>query len=163
MKVFGERNTGTRAVIRMLRGQPGVSLRVSARRRPEKDMALEAAIETHFKGGWRKLYLSALAHDQDPEITTSDPWKHAAPKLTPALIHGNVRTLFTVRDPYSWALSMARRPYHMRGPRPESFEAFLTRPWMSAARERVPPVLPSPLHLYCAKLEAYQRYFMSAK
>ncbi|MEO1550949.1 MAG: hypothetical protein AAFR93_11040, partial [Pseudomonadota bacterium] len=154
VKVFGERNTGTRAIIRMLRATKRVRLRCAPRGAAGADPALQAAIDAHFKGGWRKLYQAALAHAQDPEITPDDPWKHAAPQLTPMLIHAGVATLFAVRDPYSWALSMARRPYHMFGPRPESFQAFLTRPWMSAVREGVDPVLPSPLHLYCAKLAA---------
>ena len=162
VKVFGERNTGTRAAIRMLRQLPEVAQRIDPMVPVRGNDALEAAIRAQFRGQWRKLYLAAAGHDPSARATGNDPWKHSVPMLSDGMIAARMTALFMVRDPYSWALALARRPYHMKGPRPESFEGFLTRPWMSEPREGVEPVLASPVMLWSRKLAGYRSFIGQA-
>jgi len=61
-----------------------------------------------------------------------------------------------VRDPYSWLIALARRPYHMKGPNAASLEAFTQRPWMTERREGMPSVVASPLSLWSLKMAAVQ-------
>ncbi len=166
VKVFGERNTGTRALLQMLRRSGEVSLRMAGagsaaeqRRRAE----LEARISEQFTGAWRKLYLDALRdnlrHRTDPLVT----WKHAAPEWHQSFADERANVIFMVRNPYSWALSMVRRPYHIAGRRPAGLEELLTRPWLTQRRDNTGILLPDVMALWHAKLDAYRRFAVQAK
>ncbi|MEM9429512.1 MAG: hypothetical protein AAGA32_08435 [Pseudomonadota bacterium] len=157
-KVFGERNTGTRTVLSMLGRMPHVTLRVPGAPPVEIDPALDALVRKSLSGAWRRTYLHALRDDLAVARAAIDPWKHAAPVLTPALRAAGARTILLVRNPYSWFLSLARRPYHIKGPKAEGLEAFLVRPWMTERREGMPAVLPSPMDLWTEKLRAAEVY-----
>lgn len=166
VKVFGERNTGTRALLQMLRRSGEVSLRMAGagsvaeqRRRAE----LEARISEQFTGAWRKLYMDALRdnlrHRTDPLVT----WKHAAPEWHQSFAEERANVIFMVRNPYSWALSMVRRPYHIAGRRPAGLEELLTRPWLTQRRDNTGILLPDVMALWHAKLDAYRRFAVQAK
>ncbi len=157
IKVFGERNTGTRAVIGMLHQLDGLTRRVQPLVRP--DGALEAAIEGRFVGAWRKQYLDAM---RDAASSRNDPWKHACAELTPAMVEAKVSTIFMLRDPYSWFLALARHPYHMKGPASASLEDFADRPWMTERREGLPPLVASPIDLWTRKTRSYQQFAQDA-
>ncbi|NNU80273.1 hypothetical protein HMH01_07450 [Halovulum dunhuangense] len=154
VKIFGERNTGTRALQQMLRQVPGLRFRVESGTPVPGDAAVEAAIETRMKGAWKRLYLHALRDEQAALRAAHDPWKHAAPRLTPAMVAAGVRVLILVRDPYSWLIGLARRPYHLKGPNERSLEEFAARPWMTERREGLAPVLASPVDLWALKAAA---------
>lgn len=166
IKVFGERNTGTRALLQMLRASGDVTLRMAgAGPEAEQKRRAELAerISEQFTGAWRKLYMDALRdnqrHQTDPLLT----WKHAAPLWHQSFADQPVSVIFMVRNPYSWALSMARRPYHIAGRRPEDLEAFLTRPWLTQRRDNTDILLPDVLALWQAKLDAYRHFARQAK
>lgn len=164
VKILGERNTGTRAMTALLRQVPDVAQRVRPRRAaPPLDGAIEAAIEEQMRGHWKRLYLHALRDEHSAQIGRDDPWKHALPRLTPGMISAGVRTVIMLRDPYSWLLALARRPYHIKGPNAESLEAFAARPWMTERRERLPAVLASPLDLWTRKARATRTYAQAAE
>jgi hypothetical protein len=166
VKVFGERNTGTRALLQMLRASGDVTLRMAgAGSVAEQKRCTELAdrISKQFTGAWRKLYMDALRDNQrhltDPLLT----WKHAAPLWHDSFAEQRARVIFMVRNPYSWVLSMARRPYHIAGRRPENLEEFLTRPWMTQRRDNTDILLPDVLALWQAKLQAYRQFAKQAK
>lgn len=155
VKIFGERNTGTRALGALLRQLPGVTNRVPGARPAEvADGALEAAIETQMRGPWKKLYLHALRDEAEARLTTEDPWKHAVPRLTPAMIAARAGIVMMVRNPYSWLIGLARRPYHIKGPNADCLEDFAARPWMTERRERMGAIVASPVDLWTAKAAA---------
>ncbi|QHQ34261.1 hypothetical protein [Algicella marina] len=158
IKIFGERNTGTRAVGAMLAGMPHVRRRVVERTVPEADGRVEAAILSEMRGSWRRLYLHALRDEAAALQSAADPWKHAAPVLTPEMRAAGVRTICMFRNPYSWFLSFARRPYHLKGPPARSLEAFVHRPWMTERREGLAAILASPMLLWSEKSRAAMRY-----
>jgi len=162
IKIFGERNTGTRAVGAMLAAMPHVRRRIGAPPERALDGRVEAAILGQMRGNWRRLYLHALRDEAQAKESAVDPWKHAAPKLTPEMTAAGVRTICMHRNPYSWFLSFARRPYHLKGPPAASLEAFLHRPWMTERREGVDAVLASPMLLWSVKLAAAERYRLAA-
>jgi hypothetical protein len=62
--------------------------------------------------------------------------------------------LFTVRNPYSWLLSLFRKPYHMVGRLPDDPLTFIRRPWITLSRELTDGVLPSPIDLWNIKTAA---------
>ncbi|MHA3976558.1 hypothetical protein ACW9UR_02630 [Halovulum sp. GXIMD14794] len=154
VKIFGERNTGTRALGLMLRQLPGVTHRISGAVEVPGDGDLEAAIETQMRGAWRKLYLHALRDEAAARKAAADPWKHAVPRLTPAMIAARAGVVVMLRNPYSWLIGLARRPYHIKGPNAETLEGFIARPWMTEQREGLAAVVASPMDLWSAKAAA---------
>ena len=166
VKVFGERNTGTRALLQMLRASGDVTLRMAgsgSNAEQQRRAELADRISEQFNGAWRKLYMDALRDNQrhvtDPLLT----WKHAAPTWHDSFAEQRAHVIFMVRSPYSWVLSMARRPYHIAGRRSESLEEFLTHPWLTQRRDNADILLPDVLALWQAKLEAYLQFAKQAK
>lgn len=166
VKVFGERNTGTRALLKMLRNSGAVTIRMAnkvAVGDRKRRAAMSEQIDAHFKGAWRKLYRDAL-RDNDRHI--SDPlltWKHAAPEWNDCFRREGASIIFIVRNPYSWAISMARRPYHLVGRRPDDLTEFVTRPWLAQERDNTDKLLPDVLALWQAKVLAFRKFSQQAK
>lgn len=159
VKIFGERNTGTRAMAALVRQVPSVSCRLRRNTAaPVFDGAVEAAIEAQMRGDWKRLYLHAVRDDLADQAAQDDPWKHALPRLTPAMRAARVKTILLVRNPYSWLVGLARRPYHMKGPKAQSLEDFAARPWMTERREGLPAVVASPLDLWSRKMAGCVAY-----
>lgn len=166
IKVFGERNTGTRAAIQMIdaaagvsgAGHPGVAGRVI-----RAFVAQEEALEGVFDDVWKKIYREAIRDLKSEAAGPIGVWKHAAPLYHSDFKQFDVRVLFLVRNPYSWALSLHRRPYHHMGPRRSDMAAFLGVPWMTLGRDQVDRILPSPMDLWSLKLGAYERFARDAR
>jgi hypothetical protein len=58
------------------------------------------------------------------------------------------------KNPYSWILSLHRRPYHNLG-RPDSLHEFIETPWPTLGRERAGAAYESPVSLWNAKNRSY--------
>ncbi len=161
IKVFGERHTATRAIIRMIDGaegvdgvgHPGVKGRELQPYREMFDHVLE-----EMRGPWKKVYREAVRDAQDDKVGPVGAWKHAAPRYGEDFGQYDVRVLFSVRNPYSWAVSMHKRPYHYLGAPKADFLEFLEFPWVSMGRDRVERILHSPMDMWSRKLEAYQSF-----
>jgi len=161
VKVFGERNTGTRAVISMLQAAQGV--RAVSPKDPMPDLdRLTARVEETLTRFRRTLYRDAIRDIQDSRLGGISAWKHAAPQIDSSYADKRASVLFMVRDPYSWVASLCRNPYHARAPRFDRLEDFLTFPWITLARDNVGPLLESPMLLWNAKLRAYLEFSKAA-
>lgn len=157
VKVFGERNTGTRAVVRMLRAQKGVSPGAPGYKKHDLD-ALESRINDKLEGFHQELFKDALDDIRRSQLGAHSAWKHAAPVVDESYAAKKASVLFLVRDPYSWIAALYRNPYHARAPLPDSLEAFLEQPWLTVQRENIAPVLMSPMELWNTKLRAYRAF-----
>ena len=64
--------------------------------------------------------------------------------------------LSITKNPYSWLLSLYRKPYSHQysGPKPD-FETFLRSPWKTVARDNCDAVLPNPVALWNIKNASY--------
>lgn len=158
IKLFGERNTATRAVKQMLRATNGVNL-INAKRPDDLGNVewarLMASINLYISKDWRKVYVDALRDNVAHHSAPLAMWKHAAPRWHSSFLEQDVATIFCVRNPYSWALSMARKPYHMKGARTGDFLSFIKRPWLTERRDNTDIVLSSVMELWNKKLRAY--------
>lgn len=161
VKVFGERNTGTRAVIRMLMRAENVEEYLYP---PELEPLIEEYagriedVEAKFAGAWRRVYREALRDARQEALGPLGTWKHSAPNYHPAFKEADIRPLFMLRNPYSWLLSLHRRPYHALGRRKSGFSEFLGEPWLAMRRENLPPLIETPMQLWNYKLAAYSRF-----
>ena len=158
VKIFGERNTATRAVKQMLRATDGVTL-VNSKRPDELGNVewanLMASINLYIQDDWRKVYMDALRDNVSHYDAPIAMWKHAAPRWDDAFIDQDVCTIFCVRNPYSLALSMACKPYHMKARRTDDFLTFIKRPWLTERRDNTGIILRSVMDLWNNKLRAY--------
>ncbi len=191
VKVFGERNSATRAIIRMLNRCDGIRVRAGDGPTDAQLAEIEALreqIENLRPRPWRVIYEDAI---QDMLVQQSSPtiqWKHAAPEWHPAFAEENAKVLFAVRNPYSWFLSLVNRPYHKRGifrmpkvkdsridslpfvrhwrerklPQEIAVMDFIDRPWLTIGRDNIDPVIPSPMDLWNRKLRAYDAFARQA-
>ena len=161
IKLFGERNTATRAVKQMLRATVGVTL-VNSKRPDELGNVewanLVASINLYIQDDWRKVYMDALRDNVSHFHAPLAMWKHAAPKWDDAFAHQGICTVFCVRNPYSWALSMACKPYHMKARRTDDFLTFIKRPWLTERRDNTGIILRSVMDLWNNKLRAYAEF-----
>ncbi len=161
VKVFGERNTGTRAVVQMLRAHKGVS--PGAQGYNERDLdALENRINEKLEGVHREVFNDALDDIRRSRLKGHSAWKHAAPVVDESYAAKKASVLFLVRDPYSWIAALYRNPYHARAPLPDTLADFLEQPWLTVRRENIAPILMSPMELWNAKLRAYQAFANAA-
>jgi len=158
VKVFGERNTGTRALIRMLGAQAGVRMQAVGERGAmnlPQNAELRAVIEATYKGRWRKIYRDALRDNEQAVACPTKAWKHALPVWDEVFVEKRAHVVFCVRNPYSWALSLARTPYHQKGPKTACVVDFVTQPWLTVSRDNMEAVLRSPMELWNGKVGAY--------
>ncbi len=166
VKVFGERNTGTRALIRMLAAQEGVRMQPFGERGAlnlPQNAELREVIEEKYKGKWRKVYRDALRDNEQAVACPTKAWKHALPVWDPAFVAKRAHVVFCVRNPYSWALSLARRPYHQKGPKAGSVLDLVTQPWLTVSRDNMDAVLRSPMELWNGKVAAYEAFMRAAR
>jgi hypothetical protein len=147
LKLYGERNTGTNYLHRLL--------------------ALN--LEVHLLPGVVPSYLrrlfprSELARDLYFALTFGRNlgWKHAlAPSPreigTTSIYSPRLFFVTLTKNPYAWLLSLYRRPYHYRG-QASSFEAFLAAPWQPVRRARAPGVYDNPVVMWNQKNASYLR------
>lgn len=151
IKIYGERNTNTRYLSQLLRLNldadliPGTAprqVRLLQAIMPGKN----SVIDVYFS----KTYSQNLG------------WKHTCAKSASdlaeyALVKSGLIFLTVTKNPYSWLLSLHRRPYHdpHRKTGPVSFESFLQTPWHTLGRDRTAPLLNNPVELWNIKNRAY--------
>ncbi len=161
VKVFGERNTGTRAVVWMLRALNGVTPGFPNYQGRDLD-ALQARVDTQFSGFQHEMFNDALDDVRRSRMGAHSAWKHAAPQVDDSYAAKGASVLFMVRDPYSWIAALYRNPYHARAPRPDTLAQFLEQPWLTMQRDNIAPILMSPMELWNEKLRAYRAFAEAA-
>lgn len=143
LKIFGERNCGTRYLASLLSANTRVFL-------------LPGGVPD--KRGWMRsqwlfdrLYPIIYKHHLG--------WKHAFPDVNALLAdprYGTLAVVFLIKNPYSFLWSLFRRPYHFKGVVPDTFEVFLKTPWQPLRRENAGKhTFENPMHLWNAKAESY--------
>ena len=161
VKIFGERNSGTRAVTQMVRKVKTIH---TCRERPEANSPHTAEddfrdkIGEYYGGKWRRLYDEALTDQLSCANPSVSRWKHAVVAYDESFVSAKASVMFCVRNPYSWAIALAKRPYHRKGPQAESFDEFVDRPWLTVGREHAPAVVRSPLALWNLKYASYLNF-----
>jgi len=160
IKIYGERNTGTNALEAVLKRNssshvlPGVASQLVEGQRELIDRAIKKMGECSAME--RRLVREAI---NDSIFEKSGwkifGWKHAAPPLELLTEANDIYIVFLVKNPYSWLLSLARRPYHSLQNRPSTFAEFVTRPWITVRRENAPALIENPVELWNFKMRSY--------
>lgn len=139
LKVFGERNTGTNYTIELLKLNFRIHiLRGTFYRIPPLDRS-ETIIDTYF----------------DLTKKSNLGWKHSKPDLELISARPDVNILILVKNPYSFLLSLHRRPYHNTNLAKLDFQSFLLAEWHCVKRENMSQKVPNPIELWNAKMKGY--------
>ncbi|NIY74816.1 hypothetical protein HED22_04110 [Thalassospira sp. HF15] len=154
IKVFGERNTGTNALISVIRGNSGsiVYPSVLAEISPDarKNLAIMMKLGISKKGSEQ---LIDAAFKGRPIL---EQWKHAATYFDTSTITADAHFVFTTRHPLSWLIGLFQKPYHILTPKPDNLVAFAKMDWQTVIRDNLNGKTFKPLDLYVEKLRSYQ-------
>lgn len=163
VKIYGERNSGTHFVHRLIRNNfhcqfvPGTLADAT----PGYREAFEDELARTVTDDAKRLWLRQVRMDEyfESNAWSTLGWKHAVPPLNTILGSPNVDcTLFVtvVKNPYSWALSLFRRPYEVIAiNKPTSLKEFLNEVWPTVRRDNAPSILKSPIELWNYKTASY--------
>lgn len=163
VQIFGERNTGTNWIQRIIANNYDVHILKS-----DEEMAVVKKLEQEA----RNIYRNPLCRMEYNESLRdlhwqkyndiSFGWKHGRPNLpfiSSSAIKNRVLFVCIIRNPYHWLLSLYKRPYHMLGEiiKDESltFSKFIRRPWATRNREFTNKVLKNPIELWNTKVQSY--------
>lgn len=149
IKIYGERNTLTNYASQIIalnltaQELPGVipdALKYLQKKAPGNQWLrdLYFALSYHRNLGWKHSKVMSAEHLQSFSVVR--------PRLA---------FLTITKNPYSWLLSMHRRPYNTNFSRPDKFEEFLSMEWKTFPRDRCIRVLENPMQLWNIKNSAY--------
>lgn len=149
IKVYGERNTNTNYISKL------ISLNLDAREVPGVVPAIILK--------WQRLLPGQeMVRDIYFYLTYAKNlgWKHTCVKTQEelnkySLVTNNLAFLTITKNPYSWLLSLYRRPYHQYYSDNPSFESFLQRQWKTTGRDNAGSVLNNPIELWNIKNRSY--------
>jgi hypothetical protein len=150
IKIYGERNTNTNYLEKL------IDLNLDTTQVSGVAPGYVRAIQKLLPGKeWlRDLYFGASANH-------NLGWKHARAKSPGELedlgvLQRKVCFVTITKNPYSFLLSLYRRPYsHQFGRVKPDFESFLQAPWKTVARDNCKPLLESPIALWNTKNASY--------
>ncbi len=149
MKIYGERNSGTiylselirlNFVCKELRGfvpWPVTGLQLVL---PGRESVKDAFFSTTFGSnlGWKHMRAKPVEELKRYSISSR-----------------RLHFVTITKNPYSWLLSMHRRPYHQHYDAPLSFEEFLTTPWQTTGRDGTKETVSNPVELWNLKNGSY--------
>jgi hypothetical protein len=142
VKIYGERNTGTRYLAKLLVRNLDVELLDGAAPWVLRKLfgSNEAARDLYFRASYRRNL----------------GWKHAmapSPEQLWRLAVEDVLFITLTKNPYAWLLSLHRRPYH--GHTAASFADFVQARWPAVGRENSPGGYANPVVLWNEKNRSY--------
>jgi len=168
VKIYGERNTGTRFLHELIQRNFEVRLlSPEAASREHADLIrteLGGKLPSGLQGRLiRRIILNRL-HDleNNRKVAATLGWKHTRPPvevIVQQCLTASILFLVVVKHPVFWALSFHRKPYHdYLRLRKMSFAEFIRHMFIPTDRDNVDPLFfKSPLELYAAKVDGYRQ------
>lgn len=143
IKLYGERNTGSRYLVQLLKKNFDAEL-------------LRYTVPNNilwYRREWTKNLYFWLTYRNNLG------WKHAYVRtdwMKPGWTEG-VGFITVSKNPYSYLLSLYKRPYHVKGDKPATFLEFLQREWQLQGRDNMDvDHLANPVVLWNEKNRSYQ-------
>lgn len=149
VKIYGERNSGTiylselirlNFVAKELRGfvpWPVTGLQLIL---PGRESVKDAFFSSTFGRnlGWKHMRVKPVEELKQYRISSR-----------------RLHFITITKNPYSWLLSMHRRPYHQYYDEQLTFEEFLTTPWQTTGRDGTRETVSNPIELWNVKNRSY--------
>ncbi len=158
IKLYAERNTGSRYFTRLFRRN--FDLRLISGGGPVAIPRWFRAVEPPLRRLAPRRARLLVETFTDRSMAAGYPahfgWKHAAaePERLAAHAPADLGVIALVKNPYSWVLSLSRRPYHP-AVRPMDIARFVQTPFPLHARDRVVGAPPLPGVLWNIKARSY--------
>lgn len=147
VKIFGERNTGTNALKRLIETNSETRCCPAVVTELARPWRLLFRLSRRFR--WHENAIDLAFRWQPPE----NVWKHSAPKAVPRW-----PVVVIVRDPASWLLALKRNPYNTVSEIPDGFADFLRMEWRTVGRDGIPERTLTPPELWNAKARSYFKF-----
>ncbi len=149
IKLYGERNTNTNYMSKLIK--LNLNVQEVPGTVPSKIMKLQELLPGNEM--LRDLYFRFT-------FKNNLGWKHSCVNTVKVIrkfdiANSDIAFLTITKNPYSWLLSLYRRPYHQSCSAEIDFETFLQRPWKTTARDNTVRLLGSPAHLWNIKNASY--------
>jgi hypothetical protein len=150
IKIYGERNTNTNYLERL------ISLNLDAKQISGAAPGYIRIIQKILPG---KEWLRDWYFSVTPQHNLG--WKHSSVMSVQELGHfdlleSGICFISITKNPYSWLLSLYRKPYsHQYSASRPDFETFLRTPWKTVARDNCESELASPVELWNIKNTSY--------
>jgi hypothetical protein len=153
VKIFGERNTATNALKKLVERNSGSRVLPSVaseleRRGPRRVRMIS---KLPFGPALREIYIDRVFRSRAPRLS----WKHCATTFSDVSEFRDCLVLLTTRHPASWLLALHRRPYHHREAVPERFEEFLTTEWRPTKRDNLKLRSLTPIEMWNVKSRSH--------
>ncbi len=149
IKIYGERNTGTNYLEKLLdlnlhvtqiQGiAPGNILKLQ-RLLPGKELIRDLYFQYSFNQnlGWKHSCINPHKLDNSPLFIEHQP------------------AIITItKNPYAWLISLHHRPYHQHYQKKPDFKTFLQQPWGKVRRDNISVTLQNPIELWNHKNRSY--------
>jgi len=146
IKIYGERNSGTNYLEKLIESNLKVAL-------------------IKFRINWWSLFLlKTIPYDFVQDLIyrlqrkKTLGWKHGCPSIREIeSYNSNTLVIITItKNPYSFLSSLYKKPYHIKGKKPESLARFITQKWTTRKRDLCNKKhLESPIFLWNIKNKAY--------
>lgn len=149
IKIYGERNTGTNYLSKL------IELNLDVEQLPGVVPGWLLDVQEGFpaKEVVRDLYFTLT-------FRRNLGWKHMLVKRAEELLRNpacsdRLAFLTLTKNPYSWLLSLYRKPYHKSFSGKPDFASFIARPWKCVGRDNLAGDLSSPVELWNLKNASY--------
>ena len=141
VKIYGERNTGTNYLTKLIENNFDVKIL--------KGTISKGSIFTFRE--WTKDLFFNLTKSKNLG------WKHSVVDVNLVLNHKHKPVIITLtKNPYSFLLSLYKRPYHYKRNKPNTFITFLKEKWELTERDNYNlESLDSPIDLWNIKNQSY--------
>lgn len=158
VKIFGERNSGTNYVTKLVRKNSPVEILPNSSRLTDVERATMEKLPREVRVVYREKILD-LRHFQ--EIRQNFGWKHACidfDELSASELFSDTLFICVIRHPINWIKSMYKVPHHTFASKAASLDDFIAGVWLLTERDRCGAVLlESPLELWNFKVASYIR------
>ena len=150
IKIYGERNTNTNYLnkiiglnldVKLLPSLAPLLVRRIQRRLPGNEWLVDFYMVNRFSNnlGWKHMCVSNVDRIQNSSLHQNN----------------DISYVTITKNPYSWLLSLHRRPYHQYYRNKPDFLTFLKTPWKTVARDYTAPVIADPIELWNVKNASY--------
>jgi hypothetical protein len=154
LKIYGERNTGTNYLAKLIRENLDVIQLPGVPPRPA-NLLIRKFPKLPIHEPYQDYYFQRT-------FAKNLGWKHAlvwsvAELKKLKICENNICFITISKNPYSWLLSLYKRPYHyyQSWEAKPDFETFLTSPSPTVRRENAPDIFSSPIDLWNQKNASY--------
>ena len=167
LKVFGERNTGTNFLCKLIRDNTDIQVlshhdnSVPAARLSHLESShFCGTTQQHFESSLRKLILERLIDQQrEDEYAENFGWKHArvsVDDLQKPERFSSTFFVFLIRNPWRFVSALHRKPYNLFPEPKGDLSDFVDSSFLANERDRMPSnYIANPVELWNCKVESY--------